>query len=204
MLYQCDLSGDNEPSSVCGIYCDDGVHGCPGGQFCKFDVGAAGSCEGCHANCSDPMHGLTAKGKADCQVQCRQMCEVCKFGLIDPARVAGYQCFSDSGSFLGESIMNYTADACSAAGGHWKSYTCDDAESGSHNVPWRRVRRVFVLLAGNCANVWQRRFRQVLCGRSQDVWQHHVRQRRRLPGRQNRRSRRWFWDPCPRPLSNHR
>ena len=73
VLYQCDLSGDNEPSSVCGIYCDDGVHGCPGGQFCKFDVGAAGSCEGCHANCSDPMHGLTAKGKADCQVQCRQI-----------------------------------------------------------------------------------------------------------------------------------
>ena len=53
------------------ISCDD-VYGCPCDEFCNFDDGTSGFCEGCHADCSDPMHGLTENGKADCQDHCGQ------------------------------------------------------------------------------------------------------------------------------------
>ena len=42
--------------------------GCQQGEFCNFDDGSSGFCEGCVADCYDS--GLPAEGEMDCSSNC--------------------------------------------------------------------------------------------------------------------------------------
>ena len=47
--------------------CDDYV-GCPQGEFCNFDDGSSGFCEGCVADCYGSS--LSVEGETDCSMNC--------------------------------------------------------------------------------------------------------------------------------------